>query len=197
MQVLVDPAAAGPGNAVHFTVQVAAVGRGPASNVRVEAALPALLLPLRASSACDRCTALAASGLLTLTCAHLASGDQLLASFWVTVRADAWPGQTLTTVWSLTADGLAAQTTQTSLELPWAELPATGRPAPRRRGRTAPRRGGRTAPRRGGRTAPRRGGRTAPRRRGRTAPRRRGRPPADAPTLISGSQGRDASGPAQ
>jgi len=158
MQVLVHPPAAGPGDAVHLTVQVAAVGRGPASNVRVEAALPALLLPLRESSACDRCTALAQrQGLLTLSCEHLASGDQLLASFWVTVHEDAWPGQTLTIAWSLTADGLAAQTTQTSLELPWAALPATARPAPPRRGR----------------------------------------PPADAPTLISGNQGRDASGSSQ
>ena len=166
MQVLVHPPAAGPGDAVHLTVQVAAVGRGPASNVRVEAALPALLLPLRASSACDRCIALAQrQGLLTLSCEHLASGDQLLASFWVTVHEDAWPGQTLTIAWSLTADGLAAQTTQTSLELPWAALPATARPAPPRRGRPAP--------------------------------PRQGRPPADAPTLISGNQGRDASGSSQ
>ncbi len=132
LQVLVDPTAAGPGDNVHFGVQVSDVGRGPARNVKIEAALPAALRI--GSITCERCTTIwtppkadpQAPAFLALASSYLPSGDQVVAVILAQVVEDAWPGQTITTTWLVTADGLLPETVQANLELPWAELPATG-----------------------------------------------------------------------
>ena len=123
-EILVEPLIAGPMDDVHFIVQVANVGRGPANDVKVEAILPHDLLVQ--SVGCDRCTMQQESGRLTLTIGHLPSGEQLISSVVCEVGENAWPGQTLLTLWMVTADDVPPQRAQARLELPWAELPAVG-----------------------------------------------------------------------
>jgi len=123
-EVLLDPGTAGPGDSVHFAVQVANVGRGPAQDTVIEAAFP---VALRVRSIdCDRCVVDQGSELLVLTIGHLSSGDQVIASVLAEVVPEAWPGQAVESTWRVRADDVPPQTVQTSLLLPWAELPATG-----------------------------------------------------------------------
>jgi len=123
-EVLLEPRVAGPGDLVHFLVQVANVGRGPARGVGIEAVFPVALGVQ--SVDCDRCTASQQPKLLTLDIGRLASGEQAIASVSAQVMPDVWPGQTLGTRWQVLAEDLEAQGVDTSLLLPWAELPATG-----------------------------------------------------------------------
>jgi len=115
---------AGPGDGVDFVVQVANVGRGPAEGVKIEGVLSDKLLVR--SVDCGSCATGQAPGRLTLIIGHLFSGDQVIASVFAEVIEDVWPGQVLKTVWRVTADNAAPESEQVSLELPWAELPATG-----------------------------------------------------------------------
>jgi len=124
LKVFMEPQIAGPSDEVHFLVQVANVGRGPAHGVKLEAEIPHDLL-VRAID-CDRCAISLESGRLTLSTDDLSSGAQLLASILTEVGEDAWPGQAVLAVWTVTADQVLPQSVQASLELPWAELPATG-----------------------------------------------------------------------
>lgn len=123
-EVVMEPQAAGPGDQVRFWVQAANVGRGPADAVKIEGLLPNQLLVR--SLDCDGCATSQEPGRLTLTMDHLPSGEQMIASVLTEVVEDVWPGQTVKTVWSVRGDGLAPQSVHSSLELPWAELPATG-----------------------------------------------------------------------
>ena len=68
---------------------------------------------------------------------QIASGGELLLSITCDVALNVWPGQTVATVWDLTAASLPPQRRQVNIELPWAELPATG--LPRKQGGGEPR----------------------------------------------------------
>lgn len=124
LEVWTEPQVAGPGDKVQFLLQTTNVGRGPAHSVKIEGLLPDELL--LQSLDCNGCATSQEPGRLTLTMGYLSSGAQMIASVFTEVIEDAWPGQTVLTEWRVTADGLVPQSVQASLELPWAELPATG-----------------------------------------------------------------------
>ena len=123
-EVLLQPWIAGPGDMVHFAVQVANVGRGPLQDILIEAVFPDALR-LHAVD-CDFGIADQGADSLSLTIGCLPSGDQVIATVSAEVVTDAWPGQALDTAWRATADDSPPQAMRTSLTLPWAELPATG-----------------------------------------------------------------------
>jgi hypothetical protein len=123
-EVLLEWPIAGPGDVVHFLVQLANVGRGSIEGTRIEVAFPDAL-QVR-SIDCDRCIVDHGPELLTLTVGYLFSGDQVIASVATEVKPDTWPGQAIDTVWRAMAEALPLHSAQTSLVLPWAELPATG-----------------------------------------------------------------------
>ncbi|MBM4429302.1 MAG: DUF11 domain-containing protein [Chloroflexi bacterium] len=120
-EVAAHPLFAGPGDEIRFTVQVANVGYAPIAEVRIAAVLPSDLALHTAD-----CTIAHTAGQMTLELGSLPGGDQRILSVLVTVAEDAWPGQRLVTRWEITARDQPAQSTETIIELPWAELPATG-----------------------------------------------------------------------
>ena len=123
-EVAAEPLFAGPGDEVRFTVQVANVGYAPIAEARIAAVLPTDLLLHTVN--CPRCSFAQTSGRLTLELGDLPSGDQWIITVLIWVAEDAWPGQALATSWELAARGQSAQAAEISIELPWAELPATG-----------------------------------------------------------------------
>jgi len=123
-EVLLQPRIAGPGDMVHFGVQVANVGRGPLQDILIEAVFPDALQLYAVD--CDFGIAEQGTDSLSLTIGHLPSGDQVIASVSAKVVTDAWPGQVLDTAWRATADDTLPQAVRTTVTLPWAELPATG-----------------------------------------------------------------------
>jgi len=123
-EVAAEPQLAGPGDEIHFTVQVANVGYNPITEACVIAVLPADL-SARATN-CSRCTVIQSAGQTALDLGSLPGGSQTIFDVWVLVAEDAWPGQRLVTGWTITARGQIPQTIAVITELPWAELPATG-----------------------------------------------------------------------
>ena len=121
----------GPGDDVQFILQVANVGYHPVDSVQVEVVFPDHLIfqfvecP-RCRIDCPQCQGGAVPSRLALFIGLLMPGDQVIAPVHLQVADDAWPGQSQRTDWVLTATGLPAQTLQTEVVLPWAQLPATG-----------------------------------------------------------------------
>nr|MBC7245589.1 hypothetical protein [Chloroflexota bacterium] len=115
---------AGPADRVTFILQVANVGYEAAEGVRVSVTWPDDLLVQ--SVDCATCAVSQMPGRLTLAIGRLAPGGQVIAPVVAVVAEDAWPGQLLRTDWTLTAEGMPAQQVEAMVELPWAELPATG-----------------------------------------------------------------------
>lgn len=127
-----EPAVAGPGDAVRFTVRVANVGRTGVGDVRLVAELPPDLLA--ESAECGGCPVSLEEGSAALAVGALTSGGQAIATLTAVVRDWAWPGQTLRTRWRAAAPGTRAEEVEVAVELPWAELPATGGPTAWRQG---------------------------------------------------------------
>ncbi|MBC7234018.1 MAG: hypothetical protein H5T68_12345 [Chloroflexi bacterium] len=123
-EIAVHPQVAGPGDDVYFVLQVANVGYEPVEGVNVSVVWADDLIVR--SVDCARCQVGQSPGRLTLGIGRLLPGEQVIAPIGAQVVEDAWPGQLLQTDWTLTAEGMPTQNAQAAVELPWAELPATG-----------------------------------------------------------------------
>lgn len=123
-EIAVYPQVAGPADEVHFILQVANVGYDPIAGVVVSVSWPHDLVAR--SVDCGRCTIRQEAAQWHLTIGRLLPGEQVIVPILVQVAEDAWPGQLLETEWTLTADGIPPQRARAAVELPWAELPATG-----------------------------------------------------------------------
>lgn len=123
-EIATHPQVAGPTDEVYFILRVANVGYDPIEGVAVSISWPEALVGQ--SVDCGRCTIAQEAARWHLSIGRLLPGEQVLSPILAQVAEDAWPGQLLQTEWTLTAEGMPSQSAQAAIELPWAELPATG-----------------------------------------------------------------------
>lgn len=123
-EIAVQPQIAGPADEVHFLLQVANVGHESIAGVVISLACPE---DLKVQSVdCERCTMSQEGARWRFSIGQLLPGEQVIAPILTRVAEDAWPGQLLRTNWTLTAVDMPTRHIEVFVELPWAELPATG-----------------------------------------------------------------------
>jgi hypothetical protein len=123
-EVIVLPQVAGPLDRISYIVQVANVGHVAVERIEVVLRLPDDITLLEVD--CAACSAVDANGEMRLMIGSLQSGQQCIVTAAARVVEDAWPGQTLRALLTLTADSQDPLTASVDLTLPWAPLPATG-----------------------------------------------------------------------
>lgn len=122
---VVKPVVAGPGEVIRLTVHVANARGDALHDVVVDGLLPSQIEFM--GSDCQACTWSPATRRLTATIDRLPSDDQMLLVVTGRISQDAWPGRTVPLQWQAHAGGVVSCPATIAVELPWAEMPSTGK----------------------------------------------------------------------